>query len=76
MTFGQGEERLSRWMEDNALVTWCVHPEPWRLEEELISTVSLPLNLDQNGGHGFHGPLSLLRRDAKMRARALPPIAR
>jgi len=45
---------------------------PWRVEEELIRSVSLPLNLDQNRHHNFHAALSAMRRAAKMRARELP----
>src|SRR5262249_44761426 len=39
-TFGTaGEASLSRWLGDNALVSWVVHPEPWVLEEVLIATL-------------------------------------
>jgi hypothetical protein len=73
MTFGPfGEAKLSEWLDANALVAWCPHPEPWALEKHMISALSLPLNLDQNGRHPFHGQLSELRRAAKARARELP----
>jgi hypothetical protein len=75
MTFGSGEAKLSDWLAANALVAWCPHPAPWVLEEKMISTLSLPLNLDQNRGHAFHQQLSELRRTAKARARD-QPIAR
>jgi hypothetical protein len=71
-TFADGEERLSGWMAQNALVTWRPAPAPWLLEEQLIGSVSLPLNLDQNRQHAFHARLSALRREAKARADALP----
>jgi hypothetical protein len=45
---------------------------PWILEEHLIATLSLPLNLDQNRQHAFHARLSALRREAKDRANASP----
>ena len=67
-TFGEGEQQLSGWMEANALVTWLPSVEPWRLEEQLIASVSLPLNLDQNRHHAFHDRLSALRREARRRA--------
>ena len=67
-TFGEGEGRLSEWMGQNALVTWMPTPEPWRLEARLIASVSLPLNLQHNGDHPFHGTLSALRREARVRA--------
>ena len=67
-TFGEGEQQLSDWMEKNALVTWLPVAEPWRLEEQLIASLSLPLNLDQNRNHSFHDRLSALRREARRRA--------
>jgi hypothetical protein len=74
MTFGSGEDELTRWMAENALVAWQVCPEPWTLEEHLIRTVALPLNLDQNRDHPFHGKLSSLRSACKARARTLPSV--
>ncbi len=68
----KGEAKLSAWMAENAFVTWIEHPEPWQLEAELIASVPLPLNLDQNAHHEFHGALTALRREAKQRARELP----
>jgi hypothetical protein len=61
MTFSTGDARLSAWMEKNAKVVWQVCHEPWKLEEELISILDLPLNLDQNERHGFHPELSRMR---------------
>jgi hypothetical protein len=52
-TFSTGEAKLSEWMEGHARVVWHVCDEPWKLEEELISSLDLPLNLDQNRRHGF-----------------------
>lgn len=71
MTFGPGEAKLSEWMAENALVAFCVCERPWELEAELISTVCLPLNLDQNRNHAFHSTLTALRRAAEGRARQL-----
>jgi hypothetical protein len=48
--------------------------EPWRIEEHMIRSVSLPLNLDQNRHHNFHSYLSEIRRAAKARARSLPVV--
>lgn len=72
LTFADGEKRLSDWMEENAFVTWIECDEPWRIEEALISTICLPLNLDQNRASQFHAVLSERRRLAKIRARDLP----
>jgi GIY-YIG catalytic domain len=74
MTLGAGERALSDWLEQNARVAWLACDEPWRIEEQMIRSVSLPLNLDQNRHHGFHSYLSEIRRAAKARARALPVI--
>jgi hypothetical protein len=74
MTFGGGEARLSEWMEINAYVAWVDTPQPWVVEHGLISTVDLPLNLDQNRHHQFHRKLSEIRSTAKARARTLPVL--
>lgn len=71
-TFADKEEALSAWMDRNALVVWAPTTAPWTLEEELIKSVSLPLNLDQNRRHPFHHVLSASRREARLRARDLP----
>ena len=75
-TFSAGEQRLSEWMDENARVAWNVVEEPWKLEEKLISTLHLPLNLDQNAGNEFFPVLSGLRKAARVRARALPILPR
>ena len=69
MTFGDGEEAISRWMDDNAFVIWVVHPRPWELESDVIRNLSLPLNLDQNKSHAFHSVLSQTRQQARQNAR-------
>jgi GIY-YIG catalytic domain len=76
MTFSDGEAELSKWLDENAYVTWVSDPEPWKVEEEAISSLYLPLNLDQNSGHSFHGTLSLARKLAKQAAQTLPVIPR
>ena len=70
--FATDERKVSEWMARNAFVTWLETPEPWMVEEAIISAVSLPLNLDQNRNHPFHATLSALRKDARQRARELP----
>jgi hypothetical protein len=72
LTFSAGEAVLSQWMGRNILVCWTEHPRPWELEQHLIRTVSLPLNLDQNRDNAFHATLTALRASAKARARDLP----
>ena len=75
-TFSAGEQALSVWMADHARVSFVEHPTPWTLEEQLISTLDLPLNLDQNRHHSFHAELGALRRAAKTRAAALAILPR
>src|ERR1700759_1177257 len=62
-------------MDRNAFVSWLEQPEPWLLEERLLSTVDLPLNLDQNRHNRFHPILTASREQSKLRcgaARGVP----
>ena len=73
MTFtNEGERWLDSWMQENAFVAWIEHEEPWLLEDQLLHSVSLPLNIKHNGHHPFAVTLSALRRQANADARALP----
>lgn len=72
LTFAAGEALLSDWLEANARVVWLEHDAPWEFESSLISTLSLPLNLDQNATHPFFTKLTALRAAARAHARALP----
>jgi hypothetical protein len=74
-TFGSGEARLSEWMADNAQVSWITHPRPWLLEDELIETLDLPLNID-GANNPFTPKLRAIRKSAMARANELPPIER
>jgi len=62
-------------MADNAFVTWVETDRPWLAEQQLIASVNLPLNLDQNRQHAFHQQLTKARADARMAARALPVVS-
>ena len=75
-TFSSGEETLSAWMADHARVSYVGHPRPWELEEELISALDLPLNLDQNRHHAFDAELSRWRSEAKAGALRLSVLRR
>ncbi|RNM00992.1 GIY-YIG nuclease family protein [Micromonospora solifontis] len=73
MTFGRvGEPRLTEWMSRHAHVVWSATDQPWKLEEGLIRSWVLPLNLDQNRHGSFHGQLSALRAAQRAQARLLP----
>ena len=52
-SFGEGEARLSDWMERYAYVSWIEHPEPWAIEKQVIERLDLPLNLAHNRAHPF-----------------------
>ena len=43
-----------------------VTERPWEIEHELIASLTLPLNLDQNTRCAFHATLAL-RREARER---------
>lgn len=70
LTFGAGESVLSQWMAENAKVAWVADAQPWILEDHLIETVSLPLNLQGNGHHPFRSELSAVRSAARAAARS------
>lgn len=70
ITFHEDEKILSRWMCENAFVSWVVTEEPWQVEDHAIRQLSLPLNLKNNESHPFHRCLTLIRSDSKRRARA------
>jgi hypothetical protein len=59
-------------MADNALVCWVVQQEPWKLEDLLVATLDLPLNLQGNSRHPFAEQLRSVRAAAREHARALP----
>jgi hypothetical protein len=67
-----GEQWLDDWMETNAFVCWVEHQSPWSVERELITSVSLPLNIMDNDRHPFSTELSRLRSLAKKSAREMP----
>ncbi|MEB7711653.1 hypothetical protein NGC32_02825 [Kluyvera cryocrescens] len=65
-----GEQWLDRWMEQNAKVHWVAHDEPWVLEESLIGSIALPLNI-QGNTHAFKPLLSAMRSKAMAEAKRL-----
>jgi hypothetical protein len=71
LTFADGAERLSGWLDKNAAVSWCVCDSPWEVESRIILSFCLPLNLAQNRSHAFHARLTERRVTAKRKAREL-----
>jgi hypothetical protein len=77
MTFtNPGEQRLDAWMANHARVVWVATERPWVLEQELIATLSLPLNLAGNRRHPFSATLSALRSRAVANAKVNPAVDR
>lgn len=71
MFLPKDEIKLSKWIEENALVCWKEHPEPWIPEGEMIDKYSLPLNIRDNENHPFYNKLTVIRKEANKRAREL-----
>ena len=67
-----GGKWLDSWMDQHAFVCWMRHPSPWDVEKELISDISLPLNIRGNELHPFITKLKALRKEAIRQARELP----
>ena len=73
MTFTHnGEQWLDAWMDKNAYVFWVEHQTPWKLEDNLLSSFSLPLNIQGNRSHPFARELNRMRKEAILNARELP----
>jgi GIY-YIG catalytic domain len=68
-----GEIALDKWMAQHAHVAWAAVEEPWIVEERLLSTVCLPLNLMGNT-HPFMSTLRRIRKAAKEVAQGLPVV--
>jgi hypothetical protein len=73
-TFVRGEQVLSDWMAEHAFVSIVEHPRPWELEDELIATLDVPLNLEGNSRNAFHAELTEVRRRAVAAANELPVV--
>jgi GIY-YIG catalytic domain-containing protein len=74
MTFVEGEQALSAWMAENAYVSWVVRELPWELEDGLIATLDLPLNLQGNSLNQFHPVLTGVRAECVAQAKVLPVV--
>ncbi len=71
MTFTHpGEQWLNAWMEKNAKVHWIPVEAPWELEDMLIASIPLPLNI-QGNAHDFKITLSGMRSQAAAEARLM-----
>ena len=73
-TFVEGERGLSQWMAQHAFVSWIVRDRPWELEDQLIATLDLPLNLEGNSRNAFHAELTQVRARCVAQANALSVV--
>jgi hypothetical protein len=73
-TLAAGEPVLSEWMEDNTRVSWVVRDYPWELEDVLIASLDLPLNLEGNSRNRFHPELTQTRARWVAHANSLPVL--
>ena len=67
-----GEQWLDDWMTENAFVCWLEHQAPWVFEDELLGSLSLPLNIKGNRDHPFARVLTEARIQAIRNAREWP----
>lgn len=58
---GEGEARLSAWMEKHATISWIEHPQPWLLEPDALRMLTLPLNVSGNEHCKFSSVLHEMR---------------
>ena len=61
--------KLSQWMAQNLRVAWLPHPEPWKVEAELISVLQPPLNVMANQSHSFYPVIKAARARLEAAAR-------
>jgi len=73
-TFVRGEKALSAWMGQHARVGFELHERPWELEDHLMASLDVPLNLQGNSRNRFHPELTAARSKSVARANALPTL--
>jgi hypothetical protein len=65
-----GEAWLNRWLDENAMVCWTAHSEPWIEERRILESISPPLNI-----YGCNHPFAYdLRRNRKLALSQAPRI--
>jgi hypothetical protein len=64
-----GEQWLDDWMKVNAFVCLLENQAPWELEDELLGSLSLRLNIKRNRDHPFARVLTEARIQAIKNAR-------
>ena len=67
-----GEQWLDDWMTEIGFVCWLERQAPWEFEDELLDSLSVPLNIKSNRGHSFARVLTESRSQAIRNAREWP----
>ncbi|MCA0350422.1 MAG: hypothetical protein LCH85_00370 [Chloroflexi bacterium] len=70
LTFGEGEQRLSYWLQQHTGVSWMLHAQPWSIKPDILSQYVFPLNIKKND-HPFVATLKRLREQARLQARKI-----
>jgi len=65
------EEKLTNWINENALIVWTLDDKPWLKEVDFIKKTSPPLNIQHNRQHPFCPSLIRIRAEARERAKSL-----
>jgi len=68
ITLADHESRLTKWICENAYLCWVVHPQPWKLEDAMMSHYQLPLNLAGNPSNPYKPLVSRLRKELRTSA--------
>ncbi|KOV79969.1 hypothetical protein ADL03_35070 [Nocardia sp. NRRL S-836] len=70
----RGEDLLSEWMAAHARVAYVLDDTPELVEQRIIQTETLPLNIAHNKHNPYYLPLKALRAEHRLRARGLPVV--
>lgn len=71
ISFGEGETKLNKWLDENLRFTWYGIKSPWLYEEALLKEIEVPLNLEGNQHHSFHPILTQIRKEYRERAKLI-----
>ena len=66
--YGAGEDRLTRWLNENLLFDIRPTDDPFGTERVLLSTLTLPFNITRRRNDPYSGHLMELREEAKAKA--------
>jgi hypothetical protein len=73
-TFVDGEQVLSTWMAGHAFVNFVARERAWELEDHLVATLDVPLNLEGNSRNAFHPKLAQVCAESVANANRLPAV--